>query len=379
MSGFEGFISIFEDDLYDGSTFTSPQALHVDQENLSLGKYIEYRNESVGSGRVGLATHLVYKEKKPKGGFTYQFRSGDINKVLLCHFQNGTYDGTSRYSFYPRTNPLDFNNQGSLPNQAYGRVIAKPYTVSILKKLFDTTSNGGTNSFFFKHGICDKLGFRLNSGDDAKAEANFVFRDLDYGTAVSAVPGSDGTVGSYATTPSFQYWSATVTMDGAAFEISAFDIASDQSIQEYSKVGRQDPEAYQFSGYSLRGNFAFDLPYDSLKQVGSMFGGLPFAFVATLYNGTTDRVMIEMPYCKRLPFDFNTGGGDKPLTGRVPFQAFENAGTYPIKITVDTEYTFPGLLILDGVLGARTLASMDEYDASLGARTLSSYTEVNRV
>lgn len=377
MAGFEGWISVFEDNNYEGTVFSSPQVLHVDRENLSLGKYIEYRNESVGSGRVGLSSHLVFKEKKPRGGFTYQFRAGDLPKILLCHFQNGTQSGT-RYSFYPRTNTLDYTDRGTIPDQNYGKVLARPYTVSVLKKFFDTASNGGTNSFFFKHGICDKLGLQLNAGDDAKAEANFVFRDLDYGTPVANNPGSDGTVGSYSTTPSFQYWSGTVTMDGAAFEISSFEINSDQSIQEYSKLGRQDPEAYQFSGYTLRGNFSFDMPYDALAHVGSMFGGSAFSFVATLYNGTSDRVMIEMPHCKRLPFEFNFSSGNSPIVGKIPFQAFESNGTYPIKITVDTEFTAIGYRVLDGVQGARTVGAMNEYEASEGARTIGDYTEILR-
>ncbi len=375
MAGFEGWISLFEDDWFEG-TQLNPQPLFVDQESLSFGKNIEYRSSSVGSGRVGLPSHLVLKEQKPKGGITFQFRSSDVIKVLLCHFQNGSQDGT-RFSFYPRTNTIDYNYRGTYPNQGYGEVVAQPFTVSVLKKMFHTSNNGGTNSFFFKHGICDKLGFRVRTGQDAKADANFVFRDLDYGTAVSANPNM-AEVGSYATTPSFQSWSATALLNGNAFELASFDIQSDQSVQEFTRVGRRDPEHYQFSGYTCRGNFAFDLPTDALLHVGSMFAGNTFGFVATLYNSAADRVIFEMPHCARLPFDYNFPDGESPVTGKIPFQAFESNGTYPIRITVDTNYPFPGPTILDAALGARSLPSFDIYDAASVARVLANFNIYDR-
>lgn len=376
MAGYEGWISIFEDDWIGGAAHTDPQALCVDKESLTFDKAIDYRNQSVGLGRVGLADHLVFKEKKPKGAISFQFRNSELNKVLLAHFQNGTTNGT-RYSFYPRTNPLDYSFLGTHPNHAYGEVEAQPYTVSVLKKLYNTSQNGGTNSFFFKHGVCDKLGFQVQVGQDAKAQANFVFRDVDTGTAVSDNPNSTS-VGSYATTSPFQFWSATVLLGGASFEVTSFDIQSDQGVQEYSRVGRQDPENYQFGGYTCKGNFGFDLPYDALKHVGSMFGGQPFSFVATLYNNSNEQVVFDLPYCKRLPFDYQFPDGVSPMSGRIPFQAFESNGIYPIKVTVDTSYNLLSLTHLDAILGTRTVASMDVYDAGTGARTLSSFTILTR-
>jgi hypothetical protein len=74
-----------------------------------------------------------------------------------------------------------------------------------------------------------------------------------------------------------------------------------------------------------------------------MFGSQNFSFVATLYNGTADRVVFDMPMCRRLPFDYRIKSGAESDKASVPFEAFESAGTYPIRITVDTNYNFTAL------------------------------------
>jgi hypothetical protein len=216
--------------------------------------------------------------------------------------------------------------------------------VSVLKKVIDTnTSYGGTNAVFYKHGVCHKLDFSLQTGDDAKAHASFKFRDLDYGTAVSANPNS-AEVGSYATTPSFVSTGASVTIAGTQVDISSFTLSSEQAVQEFTRVGRQAPENYNFSSYTAKGVFTFDLPLDAMKEVGYMFGSQTFSFLATVANSASDRVIFDLPNCRRLPFDFNAQSGDASVKGQIPFEAFETNGTYPMRVTVDTGYSFSALL-----------------------------------
>jgi hypothetical protein len=339
--------AIFEDDDVPYTTFSQPQPLEIAQIGLNFNKEIFVSANQVSDTPATNLEAVIYKAAKPSGGFTYDFRSSDILKVLMAHYQLGTAAATSspfKYHFYPKKNPLTWETTGTFCKGTYGRANGRPYSVSVLKKVIDTSSAyGGTNAVFYKHGICDKLSFSLQTGDDAKASASFKFRDLDYGTAVSANPNSSE-VGSYATTPSFVSTGASVTIAGTSVDISSFQLESSQAAQEFTRVGRQAPENYNFSSYSARGVFTFDLPLDAMKEVGSMFGSQTFSFLATVANSTSDRVIFDMPNCRRLPFDFNAQSGDASVKGQIPFEAFETNGTYPMRVTVDTTYSFSALL-----------------------------------
>jgi hypothetical protein len=144
-------------------------------------------------------------------------------------------------------------------------------------------------------------------------------------------------------------------------------------------VGREAPENYNFDKYKLTGQLSFDLPLDGLKEVGSMFGSLTFSLTATLYNSASDRVIFSLPNCRRMPFDLKAQSGAESIKASLPFEAFESAGTYPIRVTVDTYYDFSGVLMFgDAALGARTLIDYPLYDAGTGARVLSDYAFYNR-
>src|SRR5690606_5231071 len=95
---------------------------------------------------------------------------------------------------------------------------------------------------------------------------------------------------------------------------------------------------------------------------------------ATLYHSASDRVIIEMPKCRRLPFDFNNPGGDKPWQGQVPFEAFESNGTFPIRVTVDTDHLIGYFTMFgDASYGARG-TGFATYNAGTGTRNLGDYT-----
>ena len=416
-SGFEGWLSIFEDDRVDGSNFNSPQVLFVDKETLAFKKEVSYGDRAIGNSRSPHTNTYILKPKKPQGGITFQFRSEDILKVLYAHFQLGSLEGTApyRYSFYPRKNGLDWNYFGTWAEGAYGSVQGQPYTVSVLKRLFDVT--GGSylaegdpaaaaqlpSSFLFKHGVVDKLGFSLAVGQEAQAQANFFFTganhdandELTNGFVFSDNPGAT-TVGSYSALSGFTYMAATVALShrgngvDAQIPLSYLTLRSDQKAQEHSRLGAQDPSDYQYGGYNLTGELGFDLPRDAWIEVDLLLRGSAasldgvadsdgaFSITATLFNGTNDRVCFNIPICKRLPFEFNNPGGDSHWEGKMPFVALEGT-THPIKITVDTDYAFyPLNLFGDGWLGTRDLSVFATYSGELGARTLSEFTFYSR-
>lgn len=375
-SFFEGFLSVFEDDWLGGTSFNFPQVLHADSETLTLNKNIQEKAVQVSDSRVSKSDSLIYRETKPEGEITYQFRSADIVKTLYSHFQLATFEGSNpyRYGFYPKPRPLNWELRGTFTQGAYSvNTDGQPYTVSVLKKMYDTTQNGGTNAFFFKHGVCNRLRFDVRNSEDAKAIAAFKFTEVDAGTPVSANP-PQAAVGTYATTRSFYSWVATVSVGGQALDVSGFSIDSDQNFQEFTRVGKLQPENYQLSSYRLSGQFELDLPQDSFSYVASMFSGQTFSFMATLRNGTNDQVVFDLPHCKRMPFDYRQTP-NQSLRAAIPFNAYESNGTYPIKVTVFTDYNFgaANVLYLDAWLGTRHVPDFELYDATLGTRDLGLY------
>lgn len=395
-SGFEGWIQIKSDAAYDSyDTDGAPQLLYVDSESLSFEKEILFHDSRVRNSHVDHVSAPILKAAKPQGDLVFQFRSDDCIKVLLAHFQCGTTETTSapyRYAFYPRTNSLDFSYRGTLPNHPYGSIVARPYTVSVTKYLFKTKSYYEPNAFVFKGGVVDKLGFSLSANSDAKFRPHFFFREVDP-VAVQVPPDDDylsvlpplappiytDITGDYSTLPSFQSWSGRVVRNGVSIDLTSLSFESTHQTQEQTVVGRQAPESYQLSSYSLSGMMAFDLPDDALLEVGSMFSGGTFSLTATLYNSNSDQVIIEMPSCVRAPFNYNFEEGNRPIKGQIPFRAFENNGTHPLKITSITNYVAPEFFRFgDAKLGARSIPTSAWYNAGTLNRDFLNYTYYNR-
>lgn len=385
MRGHDGFISIFSDVDWNGTVHSFPQVLYADSEELSGGKDIKTKPFQVGQGRVAGTGALVSGPIKPEGSVKYQFRSDDCLKTLMAHFQMGTLfesgsmsNGTFQYGFYPSRSTPSYQVSSGYGEGSYGAGTGYVYSVSVLKRLMTTSQYNGTNSMLFRHGIVDKLGFELGADSDAKLTSNYKFRDLDYGTKVDDVP--DGTlVGSYSRLESFKGWSGTVLVGGQSLELTGLVLQSNNGIEESSRVGRMGPEEFRFGEYNLKGNFVMDVPKDAMRFVGSMFTMKEFAILATLYNGANDQVVLDLPTCKYLPFDFKNEGGRADYSGAIPFQALSSAGGYPIKVTVNSTYEFEGLgQFMDALSGARTVTDFEIIDAESGARTLSDYEIMDR-
>jgi hypothetical protein len=381
MKGVEGFIAIFGDGDWNGTSHSFPQLLWADTEDFSAGKEIKQKPFQVGNGRVKGTGAIVSGPIKPEGGVTFQFRSDDCVKVLMSHFQmgsaftTGSSDGTSnfRYGFYPSRSTPSYSANTGYGEGSYGESAGYVYSVSFLKKLLNTSTYNGTNAYFYKHGVCDKLKFSLSAERDARLSASYKFRDLDFGTAVP------GTVGSYSSERSFMGWSATVLIDGQAIDLTGLDFVSDNGVEEKSRVGRLSPESFSFGEYSLKGVLKLDLPKDAMRLVGSMFNVKPFSVLATLYTGTSNQVVLDIPHCKYLPFDFNLTGADEDVSGSIPFQAFSLSNNYPIRVTVNTDYEFEGLdLLMDATEGARVVVDHEDMDGEDGPRALADYEILDR-
>jgi hypothetical protein len=126
----------------------------------------------------------------------------------------------------------------------------------------------------------------------------------------------------------------------------------------------------------LKGAIKLDLPKDAMKFVGSMFTLQPFAILATLYQSASSQVVLDIPHCKYLPFDFKIA---EEVEGVIPFQAYSVDGQYPIRVTVNTDFSFEGLdTIMDATDGARTVADHEDMDAEDGARVLADYEVLDR-
>jgi hypothetical protein len=379
MQRYEGFIGIFHDADWDGTSHSNPQLLYADSENLTAGKDIKQKPFQVSNGRVKGTGALVSGPIKPEGDLTYQFRSDDCVRVLMSHFQmgvessTGSSDGTGpfQYGFYPTRKTPSYTANTGYGEGSYGEQPGYVYSVSVLKKLTDTSSYGGTNSYFFKHGICDKLRVSLSAGRDSKLNPSFKFRDLDYGTAVAR-----GLVGSYSQAKAFGGWTATALVGGQSLEIEGLDFVSDNGVEEKSRLGRMNPDSFTFGEYSLKGAIKLDLPKDAMKFVGSMFTLQPFSILATLYQGTSNQLVLDIPHCKYLPFDFKLA---ESVEGVIPFQAYSVNGQYPIRVTVNTDFLFEGFdLLMDATFGTRTVADHEDMDAGTEARTLSEYEILDR-
>ena len=87
--------------------------------------------------------------------------------------------------------------------------------------------------------------------------------------------------------------------------------------------------------------------------------------------------MFDIPYCERRNFD--VGIGNRNIDATIPFKAFENDGTHPIKITVSGGDVIPFEQVMyDAGYGARTIADYELLDAGYGVRTIADYELIDR-
>ena len=374
---FESYISVFEDVDWRGTNTGSSFSLYVDSESFDSGKQIINNNNLTRSGRGNMIESQISGPIKPEGNITFTPRSDDIIQILYSHFQvvDKTGSGPYVYTYVPSKFPFAFDNNAISTEGTYGVSTQGVYSVSFLKRFFDTTEYNGTNAIFYQHGICDSLAINIEGGEDVKFECAYKFRDLVDGTAIPSEPPS-ATVGSFSEESPYEWYHGTVTIGGVSLALESIRLNSKNNLEEKSHLGRLSPDAFKFKEYEAEGEFTLELPPDGMEQIGSMFALKEFAIAGTLYKDANNIITFTLPHCLRTPFDVNI---EPTIVASIPFKAFGSSTDAPLTIgvTAGTEFVLAGDL-LDALNGARTLSEFGMKEAANGARTLSEYTMLDR-
>jgi hypothetical protein len=338
--GFEGWIAVLpETKGWGSSTFTAGNYLNVDSESLQVGKEFIERPEKITFGRALKASSRISSLQKPGGALTFQPRSDDCIPVFMSHYQcyNATWvgsntSGTVVYTFVPVKGEPNWVGS-SFTTGTYGAIAGDMYTSAVVKKFFDTTSNGGTNAMWFSSGIVDQLQLTYTAGQDAKLTPTYKFYNVDAGTAIGTTRNPNNTVfGSYSTKSSFISFNGTVLVDGGSIDITSITINSQNNVADRQVLGRKNPSKYPFGRITVSGSLELDLPKDGLKYIGSMLTDQKFVITGSLYNGANDYITFNIPRACYNPFDINFSGGQGETTFSIPFVAYESedGATAPI-------------------------------------------------
>ncbi len=277
----------------------------------------------------------------------FQFRSDDLPFLLLAHFQKyiGTrFAGTGSSA---NTSKFTFVNEKAVPSfggvafgtGGYTAAAGNVFTMSVVKKYFDTTQNNGTNAQWYKSCIVDQLTISADADDDAKITASIKAGTADYGTAIASASNPNSALGSYSTKPVFNSWSFNVTWGGGTLAINRIEINSMHNLEERVVLGTISPVDYRFGRTVVEGSVDIDWPYDGLKYFGTLLGGSAFSVVGTLSNGTTDFMIVNMPNCRLKDFEAPLKPGEDTVTSSLPFEAFESEDglTAPLTVIVATD------------------------------------------
>lgn len=367
---YEGYFSIYENGDWGNGTPYYPQAIPVESETLGVQQDIRVRENLVGDGRGHSYQSMVPLAQAPKGALSYAFRSDDSLKVFLSHFQCGSFmgssSGTYHYALYPsKGNPSFFSAYPA--DVSYGGT-GGVFSVGVLKRL----TQSGTNSLFYKHGICDTLQVAWSANDELRLNADFFFKSVDTGTSVTVAP-----AGSYSPEHGFHSSSGTVQFNSSSFDVESLSLRLKNNLEVSANLGTKNPEYFKFGRHTVSGELGLDFPTDGLKYVSQMIGTQSFSISVESYLSGTSRVVFTLPNCVLTPFETNVGNEEYTL--RLPFRAFDS-GTLPsVQVDVYTAYDFNGLnMVFDAEYGARTLANYDVTDSEYGTRTLSSYEIADR-
>jgi hypothetical protein len=329
-------------------TFTAIRgnALFADSESLQVNQDIKERPGKLTYGRNLKASNRVIGEQVPAGDIEFQFRSDDLPPICLAHFQKyigtafggaGTLVGSAQFTFVPEKGVPNFTGS-AYGTGSYTSPKGDAAVVGVIKKYFDTTDNAGTNAMWFKSCLVDTMMFSMAAGDDAKCKATFKAGNIDIGTAIPATKNPSSSLGSYSSLPSYEFWTATVTMGGASLEVNKLEWTSKNNMDEYRTLGNKNPSKYRYGRGDISGSFDLDMPTDAMKYFGTMVGGSSFAVTATMYNGTSDWVTFNMPNCRLKPLEANMKGGDQETSFQLQFSAYESEDgvTAPITVVVHT-------------------------------------------
>jgi len=364
----EAHISVWEDLTWRGTTHVNPLPLYVDSESLTVNKNIRDLQNLAKDGRVAKVESQVGANLAPAGNVTFQPRSDDCAAILFSHFQTGSMTGAAgayTYTMFPSKNMPTYTNNALRSVGTYGGTSGDVYSISFLKKYFDTDENGGTNSIYFAQGICDSIGFDINAGADFVLSCDYKFREVVIGTAIAGNPQSTG-YGTYCGKAPWEWFEGTVLVEGEALTLDRLKWTCSNNITPKFVAGRQDADWFAFGDHVTEGNFDLNFPKDGMLQIGSMIGTKSFSIVGTLFKSGTELLTFGMPNCIRKPFDVSLNS--QRVNVGIPFIALEKDGESPATITVTSELQINSFV--DGIWDAGTTF----YNAN---RTLGDYTIVD--
>ncbi len=344
--GFEGWILLAPETggWLSGNTAASGNFVFADSESLKLNVDIKDRSNKIVYGRGIKASTRTIGKVAPAGDVEFQFRSDDLPFLLMAHYQKfigtayvgaGSFGTTQRFTFVPEKGVPTYGGS-AFGTGGYTAASGNVFTVSAVKKYFDTSVNGGTNAQWYKSCIVDQIVISCDNDDDAKMTASFKSGTADYGTAITANP--NGALGSYSTKSVFNSWSIAVLYDGGNLNLNKFELTTTNNTEERLVLGSVNPIDYRYGRFMAKGNLDLDFPYDGLKYFRTLVGGSAFTVVGTLSNGTTDFVSFNMPNCRLEDFDAPLKPGEDTVTTTLPFVAYESDDglTAPITVTVHT-------------------------------------------
>jgi len=397
-SNVESFITVYNDISWRGDSYSSPLPIHVDNEKFSFGQEFAERENKARQGRAYISNVTTAEARKPTAEITYQPRTDDIAYFLFPHFQMGIRTGSDPdvFEFVPSKSPPEYGYDIWKGYGTYGDPPGEVYSSSFLKKYFTTDSE--IDSLLFRHGICDSLTFSASAGEDLLIKSSWRFKSVGTGTRVNSVPngyisggnfysigaheyigggGAAVDAGTYSTQSPFTFFEGTLNIGPHSFDILNLDVTSKNNILEKVITGEKNPDCFPFRDYQITGQFVIDLPSDGLEQIGSMVDVDNFAITGTWYKDSSNYIVFDIPYCERRNFD--VGIGNRNIDATIPFKAFENDGTHPIKITVSSGDVIPFAQgMYDAGYGARTIADYELLDAGYGARTIGDYELIDR-
>ena len=384
--GFDSSLTLWENNGWFDNGTSDPLIPILDGESLKRGLIINERNTMVRNSRAMFEDSLVTEESKPEGNITVIPRIADITPILYSHFQmKQTTDTGSSYltDFVPSKYPPEFSTNEIYGNGTYGEPAGDAYSIDIWKKQADTDGSIDINTQQFKRGLCNKLTFSMESGDDLKVGAEFKFKG--WGSSRETLNPGDVGAGSYST-GSITDWShgtwnissIYLGVDLVGDALSNINIECSNNLTEKKILGANARQTFDFGDYTVKGNFTSEWVSDIYQKVTE--SKLYFSISGTFHHTGTEYMIIDLPRCRAKPVESPLYKPNEFISVEVPFEAYEYQGTAPIKVTtnvptdvIDTEFTF-----WDAGMGARTLSLYDFGDAGSTTRVLSEYDLADR-
>ena len=384
--GYEASLTVWENDGWFDTGTSDPFLPLLESEGLIRQQIFIERNSMVRNTRSTLPDSLILEESKPQGHIEFVPRLENCSAIFMSHFQmSEQVDTGSSFidTFVPSKTHPRFTGGDTYGDGTYGAVAGDVYSIDIVKKFPDWNRGGGENAQHFKRGLCDELSFSMAANEDFKIKADFKFKDWE-SLSDLANPGETGQ-GTY-TSGTITDWShgtwfieAAEVGEFSQEELSSMTIVCRNNITEKKSPGSGTRQTFSYGDYTVKGEFTSEYTFDEWQDLTASGFDAFFPIHGTIWHNDTDYMIIELPYCKVKNVEHSLVKPDEFFSNTVPFEAYENDGTAPIKITLHTtKDALPDLLLWDAGFGARTLSQYDFGDAGSTTRTLSEYDFADR-